>query len=439
MNGFFASVVLASVLFAALAGRLEPLTRSLFDSVRESVEIALGLVGAIAFFLGLMRLATDSGVARAIARASAPLLRRLFPDVPPEHPAMTAIVLNLASNLLGLGNAATPFGVRAMIELDRLNRTKGVATDAMVTFLALNTAGFAILPTGILSLRAAAGSKDPAGILLPAWVGSGVATLVGVVTALLLARVRFFRIERGREPVPDVSLEPNTSSPDADTPQLPSPPGRTSRFAALAAGCYASALAGAIVLYVARSLGTEPAIAVLREIVSYGALPALVAGVVLLGWARGVRVYASLVEGAKEGFEVALRILPYLVAVFAAVGMFRGSGAFEALSRALGPWTEVLGLPVEALPVALLRPLSGSGAYGLAAEVLRARGPDSFVGYLVSVIQASTETTFYVLAVYLGAAGVRRGRHAVFACLAGDVAGIAAGVLAANLLFVPRA
>ncbi len=430
VNAFFVAIVLASLLVATFAGRLEPLTRSVFDAAGEAVELAIGLVGAMAFFLGLMRVASDAGLARAIARAAAPVLRRLFPDVPAEHPAMTAMVLNISSNLLGLGNAATPFGVRAMIELDRLNGTKGVATDAMVTFLAVNTAGLAILPTGILALRAASGSADPAGILLATWIGSGCATAAAVAAALLLARLPRYRATAPTRAASSPEAIPGPAAGSENSSQS-SPP----RWAVAAAAAYGAAFAAGLALWAARSLARAPAAGVAREAISYAVLPALVGGVVLFGWARGVRVYASLVEGAKEGFEVALRILPYLVAVFVAVGMFRSSGAFEAVSGVLNPLTRTLGLSAEALPVALLRPLSGSGAYGLAAEVIRAHGPDSYPGYLVSVIQGSTETTFYVLAVYLGAAGVRRARHAVPACLAGDLVGISAGAVAANAMF----
>lgn len=431
---FFLAVVLVSLLAAAFAGRMEPLARSIFDAAGEAVKLAIGLVGAMAFFLGLMRVASDAGLARSVARAAAPVLRRLFPDVPAEHPAMAAMVFNISSNLLGLGNAATPFGVRAMIELDRLNGTKAVATDAMVTFLAVNTAGLAVLPTGILALRAAAGSADPAGIVLATSNGSGFATAAAVAAALLLARLPRYRSTAPKQAASSAAASPEPGA-GAEIGFLSFAPRVAPRWAVAAAAAYGVAFGAGLAVWAARSLARAPAGAVAREVISYAVLPALVGGVVLVGWARGVRVYASLVEEAKGGFEVALRILPYLVAVFVAVAMFHSSGAFEAVSAVLSPLTSAIGRAAEVLPVALLRPLSGSGAYGLAAEVIRIHGPDSYPGYLVSVIQGSTETTFYVLAVYLGSAGVRRARQAVPACLAGDLVGIRAGAAAATALF----
>lgn len=431
LNGIFVVVIAGSILLAAYTGRMEPLARALLDSARASVELALGLVGVLALFLGLMRVATDAGLLRLLARGLAPVLRKLFPSVPPEHPAMSAIVLNLASNFLGLGNAATPFGIKAMMELDRLNPAKGTATDAMVLFLAINTAGLALIPMTVLGARASLGSQDAAGILLPTWIASGCGTLVAVAASLLLARLPRYRSAEAPE-IP-AALEEGAVEAERTAEPVAEERGSPPRAGAVVAWLVGLSFLGALALRVVRS-GLPP-LSLAREIASYWVLPAVVGGIVLLGWARGVRVYESAVEGAKEGFSVALRILPYLVAILVMVGAFRASGGVELLVRLAGPWTERIGLPAEALPMVLLRPLSGSGAYGVMTEILKTHGPDSFLGNLVSTIQGSTETTFYVLAVYFGAVGIRRTRHALPACLLADGAGIAAAILIVNLLY----
>lgn len=430
LNGLFVAAVLLSVVAAVFTGRMEALTRGVLDSAGNAVTLALGLVGAMAFFLGLMRVASDGGLLRILARAVAPVMRRLFPGVPPDHPAMSAMVLNIASNMLGLGNAATPFGIRAMMELDRLNPVKGRATDAMVLFLAINTSGLALLPTGVIALRASAGSADPAGIFFTTWFASGCAAIAGIAAALLYSKLRRHRLE---EPAGVVDSGPSSGEPGQAeaAPEALVPP----RWAGILAALYGALLLGALVVHGVRETQNAPPGEIVRAVLSYWTLPFLIAGLVLFGWARGVRVYDSLVEGAKEGFQVALRIIPYLVAILVAVGMIRASGVLEAFVAAVGPVTARFGLPAEALPMALLRPLSGSGAYGVMAEIMSREGPDSYVGYLVSTIQGSTETTFYVLAVYFGAVGIKKTRHALPACLTADVAGISAAVLVVWWMF----
>lgn len=431
LNAIFVTVVAGSILLAAATGRMEPLLGALLDAARSAVDLALGLVGAMAFFLGLMRVATDAGLMLVLTRALARPLRLLFPSVPPDHPAMGAMLLNLSSNFLGLGNAATPFGVKAMMELDRLNGAKGTATNAMVQFLALNTSGLALLPTGILSLRASAGSHDVAGILVPTWIASGCGAVVALIAARTLARVPAWR-----EPAPVPETAPLAADPaaEATTSAIVEPP-TPRRFGAPIGALYAAAFLVAATIHAVRATAGRPALDVTRELLSFWILPALIAGIVLYGWARGARVYDSLVEGAKEGFSVALRILPYLVAILVMVALARASGAMEALAATLAPWTGRIGMPAEVLPIALLRPLSGSGTYGLLAELMKTHGADSFLGYLASTIQGSTETTFYVLAVYFGAVAIRRTRHAIATCLLVDATGILMALAMASLFF----
>jgi spore maturation protein SpmA len=431
LNGFFVALVLLSVLVAAFTGHMEAVSSTALDSAKKAVELALGLVGAMSLFMGLMKVAQDGGLLRLIARATAPVMKRLFPDVPEDHPAMSAMILNFASNVLGLGNAATPFGIRAMQELDRLNPTKGTATNAMVLFLAINTAGLAILPTGVVALRAAAGSKDPAGIIVTTWFASAVATIVAILAATLLAK-----LPRFRAPAPQAIYE---SAPVDETgPSAPTEPERTPpRFGGWLAAAYATAIGVALAVHIVRAGGAETWGEAVRGVVSYWMIPVLIAGLVLFGWARGVKVYESFVEGAKEGFQVALRIIPYLVAILVAVAMFRASGCLDLFVAAAAPVTSAIGLPAEAVPMAVLRPLSGSGAFGVMSEILTTRGPDSYLGYLVSTMQGSTDTTFYILAVYFGAVGIKKTRHAVPAGLLADAAGIAAAVFICHLVWGP--
>ncbi len=429
LNAFFVVLVLGSVLVAAFMGHMEAVSSSALDAAKKSVELALGLVGVMSLFMGLMKVAQDGGLLRLIAKASAPVMRRLFPDVPADHPAMSAMILNISSNILGLGNAATPFGIRAMQELDRLNPVKGTATNAMVLFLAINTAGLAILPTGVVALRAAAGSKDPAGIFFSTWFASACATLVAILAATLLAKLPRYRATNPHGSVSAAELaEPAPASPD-EPARIPP------RFGGWLAAGYVAAVGIALALHFSREAGVRPWGEVVRAVASFWMIPILIAGLVLFGWARGVRVYESVVEGAKEGFQVALRIIPYLVAILVAVAMFRASGCLDLFVAAVSPFTAPLGLPAEAVPMAVLRPLSGSGAFGVMSEILSTRGPDSYLGYLVSTMQGSTDTTFYVLAVYFGAVGIKKTRHAVPAGLLADAAGLSAAVFICNLVW----
>lgn len=433
LNGIWLALVLGSVLCAAFTGRMDALQQKALESAGDAVRLVIGLVGIMAFFLGLMRVARDGGLLLAVARVLAPLMRRLFPDVPGEHPAMGAMIMNLSSNVLGLGNAATPFGLKAMAELDRLNPRPGVASDAMVLFLAINATSVAILPLGTIAIRAAAGSTSPASILVPTLIATTTSTATAVAFHFLLRRRRRFRFDRFAALAPPAAASSLGADPEIPGPtQMPPPPGRAVQLVLVG---FTLALGAALVLHVARALTSATAGDVAREVLSSWLLPALIAGFLAMGLRGGVRVYESAVEGAREGLEVAVRIVPFLVVILVAVAMFRASGALDVVISVLDPVTSRLGVPAEALPMALLRPLSGSGAFGVMSEILKTHGPDSFIGVLVSTYQGSTETTFYVLAVYFGAARVREGRHALAACLAGDVAGFAAATAACHAFF----
>ena len=431
LNGLIVFAALASVFLAALSGQMQALTDAIVSSARGAVELAIGLIGLMAFFLGLMRVIEEAGALRHLARLVGPVMRRLFPGVPVHGPAMSAMILNIAANMLGLANAATPFGIKAMEELDKLNGERGTATNAMVLFLAINTSALALLPSGVVSMRASVGSEDAAGIFFPTWFASGCATLVGVTAAVLLSRLPAYR---RTEPLPAEEARPAEAGgggvSDDEAPAAREPrPGRrrAARLFWLALG----ALLGRFVW----QHRTDPPFELLAGVTSAWMLPLVVAVLVTYGWTRGVRVYDALVAGARQGFDVAVRIIPYLVAILVVIGMFRASGGIDLITTVLSPLTTLVGLPAEALPMALLRPLTGSGAYAVMAEIMTASGPDSLVGYMVSTFQGSTETTFYTLAVYYGAVGIRRTRHTVPACLLADAAGIVGAVFIVNLMF----
>ena len=439
LNGLFVFVIVVSILLAALTGRMEQLSQAVLSSAGEAVTLAIGLVGVMAFFLGLMRVAEDAGLLRRVARAIGPVMRLLFPDVPSDHPAMSAMILNISSNMLGLGNAATPFGIRAMEELDKLNSRKGTASNAMVLFLAINTAGLAVLPSGVIGLRASLGSADAAGILLPTWFASGCATIVGVLVATLLSRLPYYRVSEppglpAKQVLEDkVSLSQEVANlEDTEFEGTRSKEISKRRWVVLA---FWITFIGLFIRHILTTPTDASADDLARSIMSNWSLPVIIASLILYGWAHGVRVYDSLIIGAKQGFEVALRIIPYLVAILVAIAMFRASGGIDLMGIMVAPITTLIQMPPEALPMAILRPLSGSGAYGIMAEIMSTHGPDSLIGYMVSTFQGSTETTFYTLAVYFGAIGIVRARHAIISCLMADVAGILAAVFIVNLLF----
>ena len=425
MNAVFFAIVLISFLVAGYrqitaepdAGQpMEALATGMIDTAADSVTLAIGLVGVMSLFLGLMKVAEVGGLLTIIARLLRPLMVRIFPEVPAEHPAMGAMILNLSANVMGLGNAATPFGIRAMQELDKLNAHKGTATNAMVLFLAVNTSSVTLLPTGVIALRAAAGSAEPAAILPTTLFATLISTTVAILSAKLYQR--WFSMETVPDPVEgEEAGEIEEIAPIAE--ESGAYPGWVS----------ALALLGVVALI--------PLAILYGRAVSPWIIPGLMVALLGFGMSRGVRVYEVFVDGAKDGFQVAIRIIPYLVAILVAVGMFRASGAMELLIQPLGIVTELIGLPAEALPMALLRPLSGSGAYGILASILSdpATGPDTYVGFLVSTFQGSTETTFYVLAVYFGAVNIRRIRHALAAGLTADIAGVAAAVAICAVMF----
>ncbi len=370
------------------------------DGAKAAVELALSLVGTMTLFLGLMKVVDAAGGLQTMARWIRPVMVKLFPDVPAEHPAMSAMIMNLAANVLGLGNAATPFGIKAMQELDKLNKTPGTATNAMVLFLAINTAGVAVLPTGVIAIRAALGSTDPASILLPTLLGTFCHTIAAVLICKTLQR--FFVLDTPAE-LPTVA------------------PLRAWEFVPL-------------LLTVGSFLAFVVAAQTYGAAVTSWIIPGLILGMLTLGVVKKVKVYEVFIEGAKDGFSTAMRIVPFVVAILAAVGMFQSSGAMGRLVSLASPLCKLIGMPPEVLPLALLRPLSGSGAIALTAELTRIYKPDTFIGQVAGTVNGSSETTFYVLALYFGAVGIQRYRHAVLTGVLTDIFGVIAAVTAVRLL-----
>ncbi|MBF0416278.1 MAG: spore maturation protein [Magnetococcales bacterium] len=427
MNTLFSALVILAFVTAGyrqwhwVAGPgkspMELMTSAMVDSAAASVTLALGLIGVMALFLGLMKVAEKGGVLLMLARLIRPLMVRLFPDVPPDHPAMGAMIMNISANILGLGNAATPFGIRAMQELDRLNPCKGTATNAMALFLAINTTSITLLPTNVIALRASVHSLDPAAILPTTLLATLLSTVVAITSVKLLQR--FFPI-----PGQNVTNQPHQSStpPESTTTLEDAGPPYPIWVVLLALLGFLSIIP--LTIFFGRTF-------------SPWIIPGLMTTLLLFGIIRKIKVYEAFIEGAREGFDVATRIIPYLVAILVAVSMFRASSAMDALVTFIAPWTSPLGLPAEALPMALLRPLSGSGAYGLLASLMQDPhiGPDSYTGLLVSTIMGSSETTFYVLAVYFGAVGVSTMRHTLAAALLAEFAAVSGSVAACLWLF----
>ena len=374
---------------------------SSFTSAATAFEISLGLTGILSLWLGLMKVGERAGVIGFFGRMISPLFCRLFPGVPKGHPAMGSIFMNVSANMLGLDNAATPLGLKAMQELQTLNKEKDTATDAMIMFLILNASGLCFIPIGIMMYRAQAGATNPTDVFLPILLATFISTMVGIVALCIKQRIRL-----------------------ADPVLL-------SWLAGMAA------IIAGIVWFFSGMDG--------ESVARYSGFiaNALLFGVIIafLGsglWKR-INVYESFIEGARDGFKTAVTIIPYLVAILVAIGMFRASGAMDLLTE----WTTwavaSVGLDtewVEALPTALMKPLSGSGSRGLMVDLMTAHGADAFVSRVSASIQGSTDTMFYVLAVYFGSVGIRKTRYAVTYALMADIAGSLAGIFAAYLFFM---
>ena len=439
--------MLCAVAVAGWQGNLDPMTKKTIDAGKDAVmTLALPLAGAMATWLGIMRLAEKAGLVQMLARALRPLMKRLFPDVPVDHPAMGSMVMNMAANILGLGNAASPLGLRAMQDLERLNPHPGTATNAMCTFLTINTSSIQLIPVTAISILAVGGSLAPTAIVGSSLLASAVATFVGIVAVKLLERLPAFKL-----PTTDAGIVNfvTTETPPAEvteeilTEELPT----TKEPSWLPALALFGLFAGGTLLFLRTAHPAWFGFAEPEEFKAQGALvrwvgalslisvPLLLCGIPLIAASRGVLVYEEFVEGAKEGFAVAIRIIPYLVAMLTAIAMFRASGCIDWLTGALAGPLAMIGFPPELLPMGLMRSLSGSGSMGLFQDLVSTHGPDSLISRMAATIYGSSETTFYVIALYFGSVAIRRTRHAIPAGLIADAAGIVASVFVCRLLF----
>lgn len=373
---------------------------STFSSAKTAFEISLGLTGVLSLWLGVMKIGEKGGVVNALARVLSPVFTKLFPDIPKGHPATGSIFMNIAANMLGLDNAATPLGLKAMEQLQSLNRKKDTATNPMIMFLVLNTSGLTIIPVSILVYRAQFGAAQPTDVFIPILIATFFSTLAGVIVTSLYQRINLLN-----------------------------------RTMLLTLGGMSFAVAAIIWLF--GSMDKER-----MNLVSTTAanilLMCVIVGFIVAGMRKRVNVYDAFIEGAKDGFTTAVRIIPYLVAILVGIGVFRASGAMDAIVDGIKWLVELCGGDTEfvgALPTALMKPLSGSGARGMMVDAMSTYGADSFVGRLSCIFQGSTDTTFYILAVYFGSVGVRYTRHAVACGLLADLAGVIAAIAVCYLFF----
>jgi len=434
LNYIWLALILLAVMIGGFNHTLKEVGDGAVKGAESAVTLSLGLIGVMALWLGMMRLAEKAGLVQKLARVLQPVLRRLFPDVPVEHPAMGSMVLNIAANMLGLVNAATPLGLRAMKDLESLNHSPGTATNAMCTFLAINTGSVQLIPITAIAVLATAGSNNPSAIVGTALLATICSSAAGLIAVKWLEKWPMFRL-------PDAPTAVNESQ-EALGPEAPGP-NATSTLAPMN-GWRRLVLAGFLVCFLAflfrlGLLGSpesgSSALARWVNAVSLLAIPFLLAFFPLYAALRRIAVYEEFVDGAKEGFNVAVRIIPYLVAMLVAIGMFRGAGGIDLLTRLLKPALELVHFPSELVPMALMRPLSGSGTLALFSDLVKQLGPDSLVVRMAGTIYGSTETTFYVIAVYFGAVGVQRTRHAVPAGLIADAAGVVASVVVCRIVF----
>lgn len=376
------------------------LVQSTFEMAGLSVEIAIGLIGVLALWLGFFKVAERAGMIRVLSRVLEPLFLKLMPDVPRGHPSHGSITMNVAANILGLDNAATPMGLKAMQDLQSLNPDKESASNAQILFLVLNTSSLTLLPITIFMYRAQQGSTDPTAVFLPILMATGASTLTGLLAVAYVQKINLL----------DKTI-----------------------------ALYFSALA-ILLAVLASFLVSQPAdeIAATSSLLGNFILFSIIMLFLSAGWFKKIDVYDAFIEGAKEGFEIAIKLIPYLLAMLVAIGLLRSSGVLDSLLSAFESFFILLGFNtdfIQALPTAFMKPLSGSGARAMMLETMNTFGVDSFAATVSAILQGSTETTFYVLAVYFGSVGIKRVRHALTCALLADLAGITAAIMAGYWFF----
>jgi spore maturation protein SpmA len=407
LNIIFAGFFIIGFLFAlsqwAFFGNQDvfpDMLEATFAMAKTAFEISLYLTGGMCLWLGIMKIGERGGAVNILARLVRPLFRRLFPDVPADHPANASMLMNISANMLGLDNAATPLGLKAMQELQTLNPDKETATNSQIMFLVLNTSGLTLIPISVMIYRAQMGAANPADVFLPILLATAFSTMVGLIAVSLFQKIKLY------DPVILMWLF------------------------GIGGGLFAA-------LWGLQQLPQDQ-IATLSRSWSAFIIFALITGFIGLALIRKINVYDAFIEGAQEGFSVATRVIPYLVAILVAIAVFRAAGVMDILLNGLRHVVALTGLPnewVDAMPTGLMKPLSGSGARGMMVDAMETHGADSFVGRLVSTMQGSTDTTFYVLAVYFGSVGIKHTRHAVTCGLLADAAGLTAAIFIAYLFF----
>ena len=400
--GFFAiAFLIATVqLFMGNTDVFPAIMNSTFDNAKTAFEISLGLTGVLSLWMGVMKIGEKGGLVDMLARWLSPLMVRLFPEIPAGHPVFGHIFMNFSANMLGLDNAATPLGLKAMEGMQELNKQKDTATNAMIMFLVLNTSGLTIIPVGVMTYRAVAGAAQPTDVFCPILIATAIATLAGMVITSLYQHINLFN-------------------------------------RAIMSFVLGLCLVVSGVIWLSTQVD-QATMNLWSTVTANVLLFSIIMAFIVAGIRRRINVYEAFVEGAKGGFDTAVRIIPYLVAILVAIGVFRASGAMDFIVGGAGRLVEMLGGNadyVAALPTAIMKPLSGSGARGMMVDAMQQYGPDSFVGRLSCIFQGATDTTFYILAVYFGSVGIRKTRHAVMAGLLTDICGVIAAIAVAALFF----
>ena len=400
--GFFAIAFLIALiqLFLGNTDVFPAIMNSTFDNAKTAFEISIGLTGVLSLWMGVMKIGEKGGLVNVIARWLSPLMVRLFPEIPAGHPVFGHIFMNFSANMLGLDNAATPLGLKAMEGMQELNKQKNTATNAMIMFLVLNTSGLTLIPVGVMTYRAVAGAAQPTDVFIPILIATAIATLAGMIITSLYQHINLFN--------------------------------RT-----IMAFVLGLCLVVSGVIWIGTQVDQET-MNKWSTVVANVLLFSIIMAFIWAGVRKKINVYEAFVEGAKGGFDTAIRIIPYLVAILVAIGVFRASGAMDFIIDGLGKFVEMLGGNadyVAALPTAIMKPLSGSGARGMMVDAMQQYGPDSFIGRLSCIFQGATDTTFYILAVYFGSVGIRKTRHAVMAGLLTDICGVIAAIGVAALFF----
>lgn len=393
-------VALVQLIFFGNQEVFPAMVNSTFDMAKTGFEISLYLTGVLALWLGLMKVGEKGGIVRIFAKLLGPFFHRLFPKLPKDHPAIGPIMMNFSANMLGLDNAATPLGLKAMKEMQQVNPVKDTASDPQIMFLVLNTSGLTILPISIMVYRAQLGAANPSDIFIPILLATYFSTIIGLIAVSLYQKLNLLN-----------------------------------RVVLAYLGGITAIMAG--VIWYFSTLPREE-ITTISTVVSNIILFSIIIIFILLAVRKRVNVYEAFIEGAREGFSVAVKIIPYLIAILVAIGVFRASGAMEILIGGVESFFALLNVNTDfipALPTALMKPLSGSGARGMMVDAMTVYGADSFIGRVASTVQGATDTTFYIIAVYFGSVGIRKTRYAVVCGLTADFAGIIAAILMAYLFF----